>query len=104
MSASQNVSLLTNNAGKLVSNPTDMCQVLADGFSKYYPNSSAASQTFIAGPLDINDALHVVIDQVIVFKALSKVKLYAAGPDNLPGILINKLAGPPIRPLTELFH
>ena len=81
-----------------------MCQVLAAAFSKNYSHSSTSSQTFTAGTVNIYDALYVVIDEVIAFKALSKVKLCSAGPDNIPGILLNKLAGLLTRPLIVLFQ
>ena len=98
LSANQNISLLTDNAGKSFSNPTEMCQVLAAAFSKNYSHSSTFSQTFTASTVNIYDGLHVVIDDVIVFKASSKVKSCSAGLDNIPGILLNKLAGPLTRP------
>ena len=79
-----------------------MCQVLAATFSTNYSHSSTSNQTFTAGTVNICDALHVLIDEVILFKALSKVKSCSAGPDNIPGILINKLAGPLTRPLAVL--
>ena len=64
-----------------------MCQVLAAAFSKNYSYSSISIQTFTAGTVNICDALHVVISEVIIFKALSKVKSCSAGPDNIRGIL-----------------
>ena len=39
-----------------------------------------------------------------VFKTLGKVKCYAAGPDNIPDIPLNRHAGPLIRFLTMLFQ
>ena len=79
--------MLTDNTGKSFSNPTEMCQVLAAAFSKNYSYSSTSIQTFTAGTVNICDALHVVIGQVIIFKALSKVKSCSAGSDNIRDIL-----------------
>ena len=80
--------------------------LLAAAFSKNYSHSSTFSQTFTAGTVNICVTLHVVIDEVLsTIKALSKVKsTCSAGPDNIPGILLNKLAGPLTRPLTVLFQ
>ena len=52
----------------------------------------------------VYEALHAVIDEVIAFKALSKIKSCTAGSDNILGNLLNKLAGPLTRPLTVLFQ
>ena len=100
----QNISLLTDNAGQLISNPIKICLVLVDAFSRNYSHRSTSSQTFTAVRVDISAALHVVIDEVIVFKALSQVKSCAARPDNIPYSLLNKLAGPLTRPLTVLIQ
>ena len=100
----QNISLLTDNAGNSISNLTEICQVLVDAFSENCTHSSTSSQTCIASTVDGFEALNVVIDEVIAFKALSKVKSCAAGSENISRILLNKLAGRLTRLLTVLFQ
>ena len=87
LSANQNTPLLTDNAENSFLSPTETCQVLVAAFSKNYSHISTSSQVFIAGTVNICDALHVIIDEVMVFKALSKVKSCSAGLDNIPDIL-----------------
>ena len=42
--------------------------------------------------------LHIIVDQTLVHALLLERNASAAGPDNIPGVMLNKLAGSPAHP------
>jgi hypothetical protein len=54
--------------------------------------------------LDYDSELNIIIEERLVYQVLSAHNRSAAGPDNIPGIMLNELAGPITRPLTIIFQ
>ena len=83
-----------------------LCKKLFSVFASNFIGKSAAVMPMVEQNMKIDDGdmLNIILDQILVHRLLLEHNVSVAGSDNIPDVMLNKLAGSLAHLLTIIYQ